>query len=71
MGNAELIKKAEAMNIEFPNYKIRPCDYELGDFTTLFLDIRGSTTRAMQIGAKKTFVTVHALLPTLAKVVDE
>jgi class 3 adenylate cyclase len=36
----------------------------------LFVDLRRSTRRAVEIGPKKTYLTVHALLPTLAHLVS-
>lgn len=37
----------------------------------LFVDVRGSTKRAVSIGPRKTYITMHALLPALAYVVEE
>jgi class 3 adenylate cyclase len=37
----------------------------------LFVDLRNSTTRARSIGPRKTYLTMHALLPALAYAVDE
>lgn len=39
--------------------------------TILFVDLRGSTARARSVGAKKTYLTMHALLPALAFAVQE
>jgi len=36
----------------------------------LFVDLRESTTRAKSIGPRKTYMTMHALLPALAYTVD-
>lgn len=36
----------------------------------LFVDLRNSTNRAKSIGARKTYLTMHALLPALAYTVD-
>lgn len=72
LGEAELLREATAMTVEFPGYtRLRPGDYETGDFVTLFLDMRGSTIRAATIGAKNTFVTMQALLPSLGRIVNE
>lgn len=72
LGAARLIKAFEGMSIDFPEYEhLLPGSYEEGEFVTLFLDIRGSTKRAFDIGAKKTFVTMQGLLPTLALIVND
>lgn len=39
--------------------------------TVLFVDLRGSTQRAVEHGPKSTYITMHALLPTLAKILTE
>lgn len=72
LGKMEFIKESTASKIDFPGYtRMRPGDYREAWFTTLFLDIRGSTKRAFEIGPQNTFVTIHALLPTLARIVGE
>jgi class 3 adenylate cyclase len=37
----------------------------------LFVDMRGSTARAVRVGARDTFITMHALLPALAFLANE
>ncbi|RKI56901.1 adenylate/guanylate cyclase domain-containing protein [Corallococcus sp. AB049A] len=39
--------------------------------TSLFVDMRGSTKRALSLGAKKTYLTMHALLPVFSHLVEE
>jgi adenylate cyclase len=39
--------------------------------TILFVDLRDSTKRAVRVGAGKTYLTMHALLPALALAVQE
>lgn len=39
--------------------------------TVLFLDLRGSTQRAVEHGPKNTYLTMHTLLSTMAKVLSE
>jgi class 3 adenylate cyclase len=36
---------------------------------SLFVDMRSSTTRALELGARKTYLTMHALLPALTHLV--
>lgn len=68
----KLREAKESLHIDFPGYEdILPGDYTEGNFVTLFLDIRNSTKRAFDIGAKKTFVTIQGLLPTLAYIVHD
>lgn len=72
LGLETLLEARAGMSIDFPGYsRMRPGDYRTAWFATVFLDIRGSTARAFQIGPQKTFATINALLPTLARVVDE
>src|SRR4051812_6839123 len=37
----------------------------------LFVDLRGSTRRAEEIGPRATYITMHALLPALAHLVSD
>src|SRR2546426_1550982 len=37
----------------------------------LFADVHGSTVRAAKIGARNTYLTMHAVIPTLAKLTEE
>ncbi|AUX35791.1 uncharacterized protein SOCE836_079900 [Sorangium cellulosum] len=39
--------------------------------TVLFVDMRSSTRRAYELGAAKTYITMHSLLPALAHIVAE
>lgn len=72
LGKFKLREAKESLHIDFPGYEdILPGNYTEGNFVTLFLDIRNSTKRAFDIGAKKTFVTIQGLLPTLACIVHD
>jgi adenylate cyclase len=72
LGLEKLLEARAGMSIDFPGYsRMKPGDFRTSWFSTVFLDIRGSTARAFQIGPQKTFATVNALLPTLARIVDE
>lgn len=60
------------MEITFPGYaRLKLGDFRKGIFVTLFADVRDSTRRAMTIGEKATYITAHALLPTLARIIDD
>jgi class 3 adenylate cyclase len=37
----------------------------------LFVDMRGSTRRALEVGPRATYLTMHALLPALARIVTD
>ena len=45
-------------------------DYKKDKFAVLFIDIRNSTSRAELIGPVKTFLTMHAFIPAMLKVVE-
>ncbi|WP_437804516.1 adenylate/guanylate cyclase domain-containing protein [Sorangium sp. So ce693] len=47
------------------------CAVKVPAATILFVDMRGSTRRANELGAEKTYITMHALLPALAHIVAE
>lgn len=68
-GEKTLLETKDGMGIEFPGYRLSPCELEEGEFATLFLDMRGSTTRTRDYGRKIAAVTLHAFLPTLAHIV--
>ena len=57
---------------DWPGYEaIRPAAYEQAKLCTLFVDMRGSTVRALEVGAVSTFLTMHTLLPTVGYVVSQ
>jgi class 3 adenylate cyclase len=65
-------KIAKAMVKDLPRFR----NFTLGDGATawgaiLFVDLRNSTKRAKSIGPRKTYLTMHALLPALAYAVDQ
>ena len=59
---SDVIPGFEADKLEFGSY-----DKE--NFAVLFVDMRGSTRRAQQVGAEKTFLTMHVFLTALLEVV--
>jgi class 3 adenylate cyclase len=66
-----LEKIAKSMLADVPAFKA----LKLGSATkvsaaVLFVDLRGSTKRALRIGPRATFLTMHALLPPLAKLIE-
>lgn len=65
-------KLAKAMVKDLPRFR----QFSLGDGASawgaiLFVDLRNSTKRAQTVGPKKTYLTMHALLPALAYSVEE
>jgi adenylate cyclase len=65
-------KIAKAMVKDLPRFR----NFTLGSGASawgaiLFVDLRNSTKRAKTIGARKTYLTMHALLPALAYAVGE
>lgn len=71
-----LEKSAEfAQNISnnIPGYDIEKLEfgaYKKDHFVTFFADMRNSTKRAERLGAKKTFLTIHAIMPAMIYVVQ-
>jgi len=65
-------KLAKAMVKDMPPFRrltLGGCDSTWA--AILFVDLRRSTHRAQQIGARRTFLTMHALLPALAHATSE
>jgi len=65
-------KVAKSMVKDLPRFRT----FTLGSGATawgaiLFVDLRESTKRALKIGPKKTYLTMHALLPALAFAVEQ
>jgi len=60
---SDAIPGYEAQKLEFGEFNK---DY----FAVLFIDMRGSTKRAMTIGPEKTFLSMHAFIPAMLKVVE-
>lgn len=58
---SDVIPGFEANKLEFGSY-----DKE--NFAVLFVDMRGSTKRAQNVGAEKTFLTMHIFLTALLEV---
>ena len=67
-----IFEGADAISDTIPGYQ---ADYlEFGsfakdNFAVLFVDMRNSTNRALQIGPEKTFLTMHAFIPALLEVI--
>lgn len=59
---SDVIPGFEADKLEFGSY-----DKE--NYAVLFVDMRGSTKRAQDVGAEKTFLTMHVFLTALLEVV--
>lgn len=76
----ELVKEAyefiekKAISDRIPGYKAELLDF--GDFkqdkfSILFIDMRQSTKRAMKIGPKKTFLSMHTFIPAMLEVIKQ
>lgn len=64
---------AQNVSNNIPGYDIEKLDfgaYKKDHFVTFFADMRGSTDRAKRIGAEKTFLTIHAIMPAMIYVVQ-
>lgn len=64
---------AQNISNNIPGYDIEKLDfgaYHRDHFVTFFADMRGSTDRAHRIGPKKTFLTIHAIMPAMIYVVQ-
>lgn len=67
----EALAKNAAMIAEIPRFRALQLASAVKVSTAvLFVDMRGSTKRAMRLGPGPTFLTMHALLPTLAKLIE-
>lgn len=68
-----IYERAEAISDTIPGYKADYLEfgsYDKDNFAVLFVDMRNSTKRAAQLGAEKTFLSMHAYIPALLQVVD-
>ncbi len=62
-----------ALSDVIPNYKSDLLSfgaYKEDNFAVLFIDMRNSSQRAENIGAKKTFLSMHAFIPAMLQVVE-
>lgn len=62
-----------AISDVIPGYNASDLDfgsYDGDNYTVLFVDMRGSTERALKYGAKKTFLTMHIYLSALLAVIN-
>lgn len=72
--STQLLEKYAAVSNRIPNYnadKMSFGTYHCDSFVTLFADMRRSSKRSTEIGPVKTFLTLHAVMPTLIYVVEE
>lgn len=71
---SEIKKFAEyAVSDRIPGYRADSMPfgtYQQDTFAVLFADMRNSTERAIQIGGANTFLTLHAIMPTLIYIVE-
>jgi len=70
----ETMQFAHAISDNIPNYEIEKIDfgaYIKDNFTVLFADMRNSTQRAITIGAEKTFLTMHAIIPAFIYIIEK
>lgn len=71
----ELLEKSyAAVSNRIPNYnadKMPFGTYNCDHFVTFFADMRRSSKRSNEIGPEKTFLTLHAIMPTMIYVVEE
>ena len=70
-----LLEKASSSEISnrIPNHEAEDMnfgDYKQYNFVVLFADMRNSSVRARELGPKKTFLTIHALMPTLIHIIE-
>ena len=64
--------RAEAISDVIPGFeadKLEFGSYDKENYAVLFVDMRRSTARAQQVGAEKTFLTMHVFLTALLEVV--
>lgn len=64
--------RADAISDVIPDFeadKLEFGSYDKENYAVLFVDMRGSTLRAKNVGAEKTFLTMHVFLPALLEVV--
>lgn len=62
-----------AISDAIPGYTANSMDfgaYKKDKFAVLFIDMRSSTNRAKCIGEKSTFLSMHAFIPAMLKVVE-
>lgn len=67
-----LAHRAEAISDVIPGFeadKLEFGSYDKENYAVLFVDMRRSTARAQQVGAEKTFLTMHVFLTALLEVV--
>jgi class 3 adenylate cyclase len=69
----EWTKRAKALMLaSLPRFAAMPTSYGYAGWAAvLSVDLRGSSTRALAIGAKKTFITMQTYVPTMAYLVGQ
>lgn len=72
--NKSFVKLAEsAISDRIPNYPAKYLDfaaYKKDTFVAFFVDVRKSTKRSQEIGIDQTFLTMHAIIPTMIYIVE-
>jgi len=71
--NKVLLEKYGAISDRIPSYQANKMQFgafNQDEFIALFSDMRGSTIRSQEIGPAKTFLTMHAVIPTMIYVVE-
>lgn len=68
-----LLENYGAVSDRIPNYSASTLEFgafHQDEFIAFFADMRGSTLRAKEIGPENTFLTIHAVIPTMIEVVE-
>lgn len=68
-----LQESCDAISDVVPGYSAKTLyfgSYDKSEFIVLFIDMRNSTSRAMEIGPERTFLTMYAYLPTVIGIID-
>ncbi|MFA1822256.1 hypothetical protein ACDX78_19090 [Virgibacillus oceani] len=74
--SVQLIEKSasySAISNRLPEYNAENMSfgtYKEDEFVALFADMRGSTKRGKNLGSIGTFLTIHAVMPTLVYIVE-
>lgn len=72
IAKGEFAHRADAISDVIPGFeadKLEFGSYDKENYAVLFIDMRRSTLRAQQVGAEKTFLTMHVFLTALLEVV--
>lgn len=72
--NKSFSERAEAISDVIPGYSANQMDfgdYLKDNFSPLFIDIRDSTHRAVNMDPKYTFISMHAFFPGVCNVIEQ